>query len=96
MIFYEGDPNIIKGHVILLVNNLKDKTYIILATAEDTTKNALTIAAYNIILDNTIYYTLTAELKEVFPGPNIRLDFVLLKRLPYLVRLLPSNHSYPF
>ena len=78
------------------MDDLKDEAYIILAAAADTTGNALTIAAYNIISDDAIYHKLAAELNEAFPDPNVRLDFVLLERLPYLVRPPPSSHSYPF
>jgi cytochrome P450 len=78
-------PNITEGHVVPSVDELKDEAYIIVAAAADTTGNAMTIAAYNIISNETIYRKLATELREAFPDSNAKLDFMLLEKLPYLV-----------
>lgn len=70
------------------VDELKDEAYIIVAAAADTTGNALTIAAYNVVLNHEVYRTLTTELEEAFPDSDSRLDFVTLQQLPYLVSVL--------
>jgi cytochrome P450 len=70
------------------VDELKDEAYIIVAAAADTTGNALTIAAYNVVLNKEIYRTLTTELEEAFPDSAANLDFVTLQQLPYLVSIL--------
>ena len=80
------NPNITEGHVVPSVDELKDEAYIIVAAAADTTGNAMTIAAYNVISNEAIYRKLVAELREAFPDPNVKLDFVLLEKLSYLVR----------
>lgn len=78
-------PHAADGYVVPTVDQLKDEAYILVAAAADTTGNAMTIAAYNVVLNQEIYRTLTAELKEAFPDPDARLDFVTLEKLPYLV-----------
>lgn len=87
------DPNVTEGHVVPSIDDLKDEAYIIVAAAADTTGNAMTIAAYNVISNDDIYRTLTAELKQAFPDPDLRLDFTLLEKLPYLVSLLSTRHA---
>jgi cytochrome P450 len=67
------------------VDELKDEAYIIVAAAADTTGNAMTVAAYNTVLNPEIYLTLTAELQEAFPDLGAHLDFITLEKLPYLV-----------
>ncbi len=79
------DPNATEGHVVPSVDELKDEAYIIVAAAADTTGNAMTIGTYHVISNEAIYRKLTAELKEAFPDPNVKLDFVQLEKLPYLV-----------
>lgn len=74
------NPNVTEGHVVPSVDDLKDEAYIIVAAAADTTGNAMTIAAYNVISNDTIYHTLAAELKETFPDPDARLDLPCSKR----------------
>jgi cytochrome P450 len=93
-IFYQLlNPNVTEGHVVPSVDDLKDGAYIIVAAAADTTGNAITIAAYNVISNDDIYHTLTAELKQAFPDPEARLDFTLLEKLPYLVSLLLTRYA---
>jgi hypothetical protein len=79
------DPNVTEGHIVPSVDDLKDEAYIIVAAAADTTGNAMTIAAYNIVSDETIYRKLTTELRDAFPDPGPRLEFTLLEKLPCLV-----------
>jgi cytochrome P450 len=70
------------------VDQLTDDAFIIVAAASDTTGNAMTVAAYNIVSSHTIYDKLKKELGEKFPDGNAKLDFVTLEKLPYLVRCL--------
>lgn len=90
------DPNVTEGHIIPSVDDLKDEAYIIVAAAADTTGNAMTIAAYNVLSNDNIYHTLTAELKQAFPDPIARLDFALLEKLPYLVSPLSVEHAVSY
>ncbi len=78
-------PNITEGHIVPSVEELKDEAFIIVSAAADTTGNAMTIAAFNVVSSKDIYKKLAAELKEAFPDPNARLDFLTLEKLPYLV-----------
>jgi cytochrome P450 len=64
---------------------LKDEAYSILAAAADTTGNAMTVAAYQVVSDPVIYRKLTAELKSAFPNPTSKMDYLTLEKLPYLV-----------
>jgi cytochrome P450 len=68
------------------VDQLTDDAFIIVAAASDTTGNAMTIAAYNVISNPAIYDKLKEELKVTFPDGNAQMNFVTLERLPYLVR----------
>jgi cytochrome P450 len=79
------DPNVAEGHVVPSVNDLKDEAVSIVTAAADTTGNAMTIAAYNVISNETIYNKLKAELREAFPDPLAQLEYLALERLPYLV-----------
>lgn len=96
MFYHLLNPDATKGHVTPSVDELKDEAYIIIAAAADTTGNAMTIASYNIISNEAIYRKLASELREAFPDPHASLDFVLLERLPYLVRLLQASMSSLF
>lgn len=84
-------PNITEGHVAPTVEELKDEALIIVSAAADTTGNAMTIAAFNVVSNQDIYKKLTAELKEAFPDPSTRLDFLTLEKLPYLVCTHPKD-----
>jgi cytochrome P450 len=68
------------------VDQLTDDAFIIIAAATDTTGNAMTIATYKVLSNPSIYGKLKDELKEAFPDGNVKLDFVTLEKLPYLVR----------
>jgi len=80
------DPKVAEGHVVPSVDDLKDEAFSIVTVAADTTGNAMTIAAYNVISNETIYHKLATELREAFPDPSTTLQFGALERLPYLVR----------
>lgn len=69
-------------------DQIKDEAYAILNAASDTTGNAMTVAAYNVVTHPEIYRTLTEELNATFPNADGKLDFVKLEKLPYLVSLM--------
>jgi cytochrome P450 len=77
-----------KDYVVPTVDDLKDEAYSILAASADTTGNAMTVAAYQVVSNPEIYKKVRRELEAGFPDPNERLDFVRLETLPYLVGLL--------
>ncbi|KAL4890504.1 cytochrome P450 [Aspergillus ambiguus] len=81
-------PNAAEGYVVPTVEELKDEAYILVAASADTTGNALTIATYNVVRNPQIYQRLTAELKEAFPDPTMKMDFVSLEKLPYLTGVI--------
>lgn len=93
-------PDAAEGYVVPTVEELKDEAYIIVAASADTTGNALTIAAYNVVTNPGVYSRLTAELKEAFPDPEANVDFMTLEKLPWLVspssayRVHPGYPSY--
>lgn len=60
------NPRATEGHIVPSVDELKDEAYIFVAAVADTTGNAKTIAAYNIISNKTIYSRLVAELTNTF------------------------------
>lgn len=64
---------------------LKDEAYSVLVAAADTTGNAMTVAAFNVIHNPVVYEKLAGELKSHFPHGFIRPSFVELEKLPYLV-----------
>jgi cytochrome P450 len=64
---------------------LKDEAYSVLVAAADTTGNAMTVAAFNVIYNPAIYEKLVKELETRFPDETSKLPFVELERLPYLV-----------
>jgi cytochrome P450 len=66
---------------------LKDEAYSVLVAAADTTGNAMTVAAFNVLHNSEIYKKLAAELRTRFPDPDSQLSFVELEKLPYLVSL---------
>jgi cytochrome P450 len=80
------DPKATEGHVVPSVDDLTDESFIILSAAQDTTGNAITVALYETISNAEIYVKVVEELKQAFPDPNVRLDFLTLEKLPYLVR----------
>jgi cytochrome P450 len=76
-----------EDYIVPTPDQIKDEAYSILAAAADTTGNAMTVAAYQVVVNPEIYKRLTAELKEAFPDANQTLDYMALEKLPYLVSL---------
>jgi cytochrome P450 len=93
----EGKPSIFqalltpsekdKEYVVPTVDELTDEAYAVLAAAAETTGNALTISAYNILSNSDIHFKLKKELDQAFPDPGQILNFLKLETLPYLVSL---------
>ncbi|KAH8704058.1 cytochrome P450 [Talaromyces proteolyticus] len=81
-------PDAADEYIVPTVDELKDEAYIIVAAAADTTGNAMTVATYNVVLNQDIYIQLTTELKNAFPDPSANLDFATLEKLPYLTAVI--------
>ena len=73
------------GYLVPTPDQIKDEAYSILNAAADTTGNAMTVAAYNVVINPEIYRVLTAELKAAFPNADDKLEYLKLEKLPYLV-----------
>lgn len=71
------------------VEEIKDEALSILAAAADTTGNAMTVSAYNVVNNPEIYKRLYAELEGAFPNADDMLDYATLEKLPYLVCSAP-------
>lgn len=67
------------------MDDLVDEANNVLGAAADSTGNALTIAAYNVVRNPAIYARVSAELQNVFPDLGSSMDFPTLEKLPYLV-----------
>jgi cytochrome P450 len=79
-----------EGFEVPTTLELKDEAYSVLVAAADTTGNAMTVAAFNVIYNREIYDKLAEELQTRFPDATSQLPFVELERLPYLVSRSPS------
>ncbi|KAK5118214.1 hypothetical protein LTR85_008194 [Meristemomyces frigidus] len=75
---------------------LKDEAYSVLVAAADTTGNAMTVAAFNVLNNPEIYQKLVAELEGAFPNPNAALPFVELEKLPYLTGVIKEGLRLSF
>lgn len=64
---------------------LQDEAFAILGAAADTTGHAMNFASIEVVSDPAKYKRLSTELKETFPDPNAKLDYLTLEKLPYLV-----------
>lgn len=73
------------GYVVPTPDQIKDEAYSVLVAAADTTGNAMTVAAYNVVNNPDIYRALVAELKDAFPNEDDTLEYIKLEKLPYLV-----------
>jgi len=73
------------------VDKLVDDAFIILAAAADTTGNAMTITAYNVLSNPSVYSRVKDELREAFPDPHTKLDFLTLEKLPYLTAVIKEG-----
>lgn len=76
------------GYRVPTTWELKDEAYSVLVAAADTTGNAMTVAAFNILYDRAIYQKLAKELEDRFPNQTDDLPFLELEKLPYLVGLV--------
>lgn len=72
------------GYRVPTTWQLKDEAYSVLVAAADTTGNAMTVAAFNVLYNQAIYKKLVAELEGRFPDRYAELPFVELEKLPYL------------
>jgi len=73
------------------VEEIKDEALSVLAAAADTTGNAMTVAAYNVVNNPEIYRRLREELIAAFPNGEDELDYATLEKLPYLVCVNPHH-----
>lgn len=64
---------------------LTDDGVSILVAAAFTTGNAMTLSAYHVLYDKTIYSQLRAEILRNFPHKPEKLDYLSIEKLPYLV-----------
>ncbi|RQM04829.1 hypothetical protein DH86_00003913 [Scytalidium sp. 3C] len=85
------DPKAAEGHVVPSVDDLTDEAFIILSAAQDTTGNAMTVALYETISNPEIYAKVVEELKQAFPNPNDKLDFLTIEKLPYLTAVIKES-----
>ena len=67
---------------------LKDEAYSVLAAAADTTGNAMTVAAFNVMHNQQIYKNLVRELEEASLNESAELPFTELEKLPYLTGII--------
>jgi cytochrome P450 len=81
------------GYVVPTPEQLKDEALSILAAAANTTSNAMTVAAYNVVNNPEIYAALSAELNYAFPNPDETLEFLKLEKLPYLVSIVNTKNQ---
>lgn len=90
-IFHELlDPSVAGDHTVPSVEDIKDEAYTLMLAAADTTGSTLCTIAYYLTSNPEIYQKLVAELKEVYPDFNTKMDFLTLEKLPYLVSFLLS------
>src|SRR5436190_18877916 len=89
-------PNVNEGDVTPTVDDLKYEAYNMVAAASETVGGALETATYRVVPNQNIYKQLTAELKTAFPDPSIKLDFLTLEKLPYLVSVNPLGMNLMF
>jgi cytochrome P450 len=89
-------PGIVSGYNVPSPANLSDEAYTVLGAAGDTTGNTLTTATYHAVSNPSIYNKLTAELKQAFPDPNSKLDYVTLEKLPYLTGVIKEGLRLSF
>ncbi|KAL2074104.1 hypothetical protein VTL71DRAFT_7882 [Oculimacula yallundae] len=78
------------------VEEIKDEALSVLAAAADTTGNAMTVAAYNVVSNPEIYERLCAELKAAFPNADDTLDYATLEKLPYLTGVVKEGLRLSF
>ena len=84
------------GYRIPTTWQLKDEAYSVLVAAADTTGNAMTVAAFNVLYEQEIYSNLVAELLARFPHQTSDLPFVELEKLPYLTAVIKEGLRLSF
>jgi hypothetical protein len=89
------DPEKQDGRPVPPAWQLKDEVYSILAAAADTTGNAMTVAAYNVIKEPEMYAKVRKEILAAYPDANAKLEFTKLEKLPYLVRPIQTPNPPP-
>ncbi|KAL4782495.1 cytochrome P450 [Aspergillus varians] len=89
-------PDTVEGYTVPTVDELSDEAHAVLGAAADTTGNALTIAAYNVVRNPDIYARVSTELKNTFSDPGSSMDFVTLERLPYLTGVIKEGLRLSF
>lgn len=67
------------------VEDIKDEAYTIMLAAADTTGSTMATIARYLTSNPEIYQKLVAELKEAYPDPEQKMEFLTLEKLPYLV-----------
>ena len=85
-----------EGYRIPTTWQLKDEAYSVLVAAADTTGNAMTVAAFNILNDPAIYAKLVRELESKFPSQTSHLPFTELEKLPYLTACIKEGLRLSF
>ncbi|EME41071.1 hypothetical protein DOTSEDRAFT_178435 [Dothistroma septosporum NZE10] len=85
-----------EGYRIPTAWELKDEAYSVLVAASDTTGNAMTVAAFNVLHNQEIYRKLVAELEDHFPHQTTDLPFVELEKLPYLTAVIKEGLRLSF
>ena len=85
-----------EGYRIPTTWQLKDEAYSVLVAAADTTGNAMTVAAFNVLNNPAIYAKLVAELEAKFPSQTEHLPFVELEKLPYLTAVIKEGLRLSF
>lgn len=83
-----------KGYQIPNDDVMIQEAYSLLGAAADTTGNAMTVAAFNVLRNPQTYQKLAQELEKKFSDPEAKLEFVELEKIPYLVRKQPFPNSY--
>jgi cytochrome P450 len=90
------DEEATEGHTVLNIEDLTDEAYTILSAAADSSANVMTRTTYFVLSSPRILSTLMAELVTAFPGPNQRLPFLKLEKLPYLTAVIKEGLRLSF
>ncbi|CZS93103.1 uncharacterized protein RCO7_07846 [Rhynchosporium graminicola] len=84
------------GIPVPTVEEIKDEALAVLAAAADTTGNAMTVSAYNVVSNPEIYKRVCAELQAAFPNADDILDYAILEKLPYLTGIIKEGLRLSF
>ncbi|KUJ12574.1 cytochrome P450 [Mollisia scopiformis] len=88
------DPE--QGWVVPPEVHLRDEAFAILGAAADTTGNAMNFATIEVTNDPVMYKRLCDELREAFPNPNAKPDFLTLEKLPFLTGVIKEAFRLSF